>query len=360
MFKAKRKLISLLTACMALVLILVMGVATLSIQPKVASAADTTIVFTLGANGSASHNDGSEKSSYSDTVDGYTLSLTGGSKMYTGARDAKGNSCIKLGTSSAAGKFTLAVPNDVTSVVFAVGKYKANTSKISIAGTTYTLSKSSNDGAYDEITINTTSTKSISVTTVSGGYRAMVNTITFVIPAAEGGCEHANTTEVTTPATCTEAGSVTVTCDDCGETVSEETITALGHNDTENVVQDATCTEAGSKELTCNTCNDVREVVIPAKGHIYEDGVCSVCGEEAPLERELVFDDTAKRTTYTTSQQVWEENGVTLTNNKVSINNKHQNFFDLTNFKLITPNYSEIFISFLKLVLTFILRAISK
>lgn len=32
----------------------------------------------------------------------------------------------------------------------------------------------------------------------------------------------------------------------------------------------------------------------------------------------LTFDDTAKRTTYSTSQQVWEENGVTVTNDKGS------------------------------------------
>ena len=100
MLKARGKLISLLTACMALVLMLVMGIATLSIQPKVASAADTNIVFALGENGSASHADGSSKTSYSETVGGYTLSLTNVSNFYTDARDAKGNSCIKLGTST--------------------------------------------------------------------------------------------------------------------------------------------------------------------------------------------------------------------------------------------------------------------
>ena len=61
MLKARGKLISLLTACMALVLMLVMGITTLSIQPKVASAADTEITFALGANGSASHNDSRKK-----------------------------------------------------------------------------------------------------------------------------------------------------------------------------------------------------------------------------------------------------------------------------------------------------------
>ena len=42
-------------------------------------------------------------------------------------------------------------------------------------------------------------------------------------------CSHTNTTTTTVDATCTEAGSTTVTCKDCGETVSTETIDALGH-----------------------------------------------------------------------------------------------------------------------------------
>ena len=141
---------------------------------------EKTITFNMGNDGGATHYDGSEKSSYSQTVDGMTLSLTGGSKMYTGARDAKGNGGIKLGTGSAAGKFTFTVPENVTSVTIYIAKYKANTSKVTINGTTYTLTKNSNDGAYDAITIDTTTTKTISLTTVSGGYRAMVNTIEFV------------------------------------------------------------------------------------------------------------------------------------------------------------------------------------
>ena len=48
-------------------------------------------------------------------------------------------------------------------------------------------------------------------------------------------CEHTNTTTTTVDATCTAAGSKTVTCDDCGETVSTEEIAALGHT-TENGV----------------------------------------------------------------------------------------------------------------------------
>ncbi len=43
-------------------------------------------------------------------------------------------------------------------------------------------------------------------------------------------CQHTNTTTKTVDATCTEDGSTTVTCNDCGETVSEETISATGHS----------------------------------------------------------------------------------------------------------------------------------
>ena len=282
MLKAKQKTVSLVVACLATLLTVLFAFAMFFAPTpmKTASAEDTTIVFELGDDGSATHSDGSSKTSYTETVDGYTLSLTNGSGFYTGARDAMGNGCIKLGAKSSAGSFTLTAPADVTSVIIAIGKYKANTTKVSINGTTYTLSGSSNDGAYDAIEVDTTSNKTIQLTTVSGGYRAMVNTITYVIAPSESGdptCEHVNQTTTTVDATCTEAGNITTTCKDCG---------------------------------------DVKTEVIPAKGHSFVDGVCSECGEEQPSVATLTFDSTEKRTVFTTSQQVWEENGVTLTNDK--------------------------------------------
>ena len=114
-----------------------------------------------------------------ETNNGYTLNITGGTNMYPSSYDAKGNSCIKFGTSSKTGSMTFTVPENVTEVVICVAKYKANTTKINVNGTEYTLTNSSNDGAYDEIVIDTTTTKTISFATVSGGVRAMVNTIVF-------------------------------------------------------------------------------------------------------------------------------------------------------------------------------------
>ena len=146
-----------------------------------ASAEDEKITFNLGANGSATHTDNNNKSAtYNETVDGYNLSITNGNYMYPGSRDAKGNSCIKFGTGSSAGSCTINVPADVTSVVLHVARYKANSATVTVNGTAYTLTKNSNDGAYDQITVDTTSKKTISFS-VTSGKRAMLNTIEFIV-----------------------------------------------------------------------------------------------------------------------------------------------------------------------------------
>lgn len=248
-----KRLISIL-----LVAMLIIGM----FPATVFAADDTTITFNLGANGSASHADGSEKTSYTETVDGYTLTLSSASKMYTGARDAKGNSCIKLGTSSAAGKFSFTVPDDVTSVMIAVAKYKTNTSKVTINGTTTTLTKASNNGEYDVITVDTSSTKTVSLTTASGGYRAMVNTITYIVPTAAGACEHESKTSLGDgyAATCTEPGKEdTYKCDnpDCGKEFPGEEIAPLGHNYVDGICNREGC---GAEEPDGYVLTDIANI----------------------------------------------------------------------------------------------------
>ena len=56
-------------------------------------------------------------------------------------------------------------------------------------------------------------------------------------------------------ATCTDAGSITWVCSDCGK-VYTETIPALGHDYVERVDKAATCTEAGNNEYyRCSRCS---------------------------------------------------------------------------------------------------------
>ena len=146
------------------------------------AAVTKTVVFEFGDNGTASHVDGSDLgTSKSYTQDSYTLALTGMYKVFGPAKDAQGNSCIKLGTSSVTGTFSFTVPENVNEVVIQVAKYKAKTTKISVNGVAYTINNSSNDGAYDEIKIDTTTTKTINFETVSGGVRCMINSIAWVV-----------------------------------------------------------------------------------------------------------------------------------------------------------------------------------
>ncbi len=283
-----------------------------SIAIIVSSAADNEALvakFELGANGSASHSDGSSKTSYTETVGDYQLSLTGGSQMYTGARDEKGNSCIKFGSSKNTGSTSFTVPNDVTKVIIYVAKYKANTSKVTVNGTTYTLSGASNNGVYDAITVDTTTTKKVSFSTASGGVRAMVNTIEFYAAVAETGCQHTNTTTNTVPATCTTDGSVSVVCTDCEFAVSYETITATGHTG-----GTATCTA----KAVCETCSEEYGKLLD---HNFENGVCTECDMEEPSELTIDFTTKDQRVSLDSNAQVWKNGNLIFTNNKASSTN---------------------------------------
>lgn len=298
------------------------------------------IEFTFGDNGTASHVDGSEISgSKTYTSGAYELTITSPSKVYHSAFDAQGNSALKFGTGSYVGSMTFTVPNDVTSVQIYAAKYKENTSYIVINdGTPQSLTSNSNDGQYDVITVDTSTQKIVKVATGSSGKRMMIDKIVYVIPSTDTpdtpSCEHTNKTTSVVGATCTTAGSETVTCDDCGEEISTTPIPATGHQNTTETTVEATCTTAGSVKLICDECGYVvSQSEIAALGHSYGiDGKCSICGlvsgsgdvesgETVEGEVTLTFDDTSKRTTFTTSQQIWEENGITLTNNKSSTSN---------------------------------------
>ncbi len=122
-------------------------------------------------------------------------------------------------------------------------------------------------------------------------------------------CEHTNTTTTTIDATCTEAGSITVTCDDCEEVISTEEIPATGHtfidgechcgeieelqcehtNTTTTIT--ATCTEDGTTTVTCDDCGEtISTEVTLATGHEYVDGTCNNCGNVKPKEWTKVTD----------------------------------------------------------------------
>ena len=279
----------------------------------------TDITFELGANGKAEHSDGTdttEDKTYTETVNGYTLTITSTAKMYNGGRDAKGNSCLKFGTSSKTGNMSFTVPDDVVKVVIYVSGYKATTTtNIKVNGTAYTVKTASNNGEYTAIEIDTTTTKTVTFETVT--YRAMVNSIVFVLGATEPECEHeggkATCKELAVCDKCGESygelgghtevvdSPVTPTCEETGLTegkhcsvcnevlVAQQTVDALGHNGGEAVVEKdvkPTCTTAGSYDTVvyCTVCEKElsrKTTTVNALGHAWGEWI-----EDAPATEE--------------------------------------------------------------------------
>ena len=163
---------------------------------------ETLAVFDFGANGGAAHNDGTEITAAKSYTDGeYTLTLTSPTKLYGNARDAKGNSCLKMGSSKATGSFTFTVDEDVDKVVLHIAKYKANGTAVIINGTRHSVSTASDDGAYTPITVDTSATKTVTVATVSGSSRCMINTIEFLGKVSTPDTEPPVSEPVTEPVT---------------------------------------------------------------------------------------------------------------------------------------------------------------
>ena len=292
---------------------------TCSVCGKVEGAVVTEIRFELGANGKAEHSDGTdtnEDKTYTETLDGYTLTITSTAKMYTGARDNKGNSCLKFGTSSKTGNMSFTVPDDVVKVVIYVSGYKATTTtNIKVNGTAYTVKTASNNGEYTAIEIDTTTTKTVTFETVT--YRAMINSIVFTLGATEPECEHeggkATCKELAVCDKCGESygelgghtevvdSPVAPTCEGTGLTegkhcsvcnevlVAQETVDALGHNGGEAVVEKdvkPTCTTAGSYDTVvyCTVCEKElsrKTTTVNALGHAWGEWI-----EDAPATEE--------------------------------------------------------------------------
>ena len=249
------------------------------------------VVFDFGANGSASHVDGDDLgSSKSYTVGNYTLSLTGMSKVFGSAYDAKGNSAIKLGTGSVAASLTFEVPADITKVTIYVAKYKGNATTVTVNGTNYTISTSSNDGAYTPITVDTTSTKTITIATTSSNPRAMIDKIVF---AASTEHDHKGGN-----ATCENLA----VCDICDETYGS----LADHTPVEDAKVDPTCQTDGKEAGThCDVCGDniSGNAVIDKVDHSYnENDECIWCGESSHVHNftSVVTDPTCQATGYTT------------------------------------------------------------
>ena len=135
--------------------------------------------------------------------------------------------------------------------------------------------------------------------------------------------DHVCTSQVTTAATCGKAGVRTYTCVVCG------------HSYTESIPATGAHTYAGDCDADCNVCGATRT---PA-AHTYTadcDTICNVCGAERTVsvggQATITFDNTSKRTEFSTTIQVWEENGIIVTNTKSSTSSNVADYADPARF----------------------------
>lgn len=126
-------------------------------------------------------------------------------------------------------------------------------------------------------------------------YAILVYCLLLALSACQKPCEHTYTEEITVEASCTQVGTKTFTCSQCGDSYTEE-IAMLAHTfGKATVTKKATCAETGEKSATCTVC-DKTEVVetIDLAEHKYTSEVttaatctaegvktytCSVCSD---------------------------------------------------------------------------------
>lgn len=171
-------------------------------------------------------------------------------------------------------------------------------------------------GTIATLTFNVVEGKDVGTTNidleVTQAYNVAEEDLLSITTATDGvvnfPCKHANKTTTTVDAKCIAAGSTTVTCDDCGETLSTQEIPIKEH--------DYTYTNNGdTHSATCpNGCEGIASEV-----HTYVDGTC-VCGaaEEIPCEHantEWVVDVAATTSAYGKKHQVCNDCGETLQDN---------------------------------------------
>lgn len=109
----------------------------------------------------------------------------------------------------------------------------------------------------------------------------IVGTFTYTVEQEAEEHEHNYMVISEEPVTCTEEGSRTYKCEECGDSYTEP-IAALRHDYEVTSHADAACTVAGETVYTCRRCSDSYTETIPATGHNYENGVCINCGAEEP------------------------------------------------------------------------------
>jgi pectate lyase len=238
-----------------------------------------------GDNGGNTDNGGSvtsgtvitpESEVHSFTKDGKTdpegfFTISGNTSTSKGSVAFNGEeltTCLKIETSTS---ISFNAKGNGTLVLVFGGTTSASGKGIKIDGTSYDIPSSQ----ILEISLGAGSHSITKDDSINLFYLAFV-------PESEAQHEHNFSSEVTTDATCTEAGIITYTCS-CSESYTEE-IAPLGHKyDVE--ITPPTCTEAGYTVFSCFNCEfSYTDDEVAPLGHEWQDATteapktCANCG----------------------------------------------------------------------------------
>lgn len=150
---------------------------------------------------------------------------------------------------------------------------------------------------------------------------------------------HNYKSEITKAPTCTEEGTRTYTCTNCGYSYAED-IPKTTHDFVRKTLVEATCAQPGTDELTCSRCG-YKETETTYKSHEYDDGVvvdegncvnvkikytCKLCGNTYE-ETEDVLHDCIIENGYFQCKRCNKK--VKLTLNSINTENYTYNFDDV-------------------------------
>ncbi len=138
---------------------------------------------------------------------------------------------------------------------------------------------------------------------VSGGSTFYATTL-----EAAAACTHDDTTTDTQNATCTESGTITVTCNLCGTIVSVESIDKLEHAYGEGVVTTpATCTKKGVMTFTCenDATHTYTEDIDMLDHNLGSYNVCYDCGYLNATTSGTDYSGTYYVSTTRTNESIW-------------------------------------------------------
>ncbi|MDD6268698.1 MAG: hypothetical protein PUA84_01390, partial [Oscillospiraceae bacterium] len=144
----------------------------------------------------------------------------------------------------------------------------------------------------------------LEITGIAGGGIMQISELAFTYST----CDHVvESTGTIIEPTCTEGGYEVKECSLCHATgIYENGVPANGHDWLSGDAVAPTCTKQGYTPQTCSVCNEEQKTdFVPATGHTFADGICTVCGSADTTSTEPSTDEKGVYQIGTAGELYW-------------------------------------------------------